>query len=229
VAREEGEGEVNVILEGVVGSHAYGLAHAGSDVDTLGVFCEEPRRLLGLTRPDDSVVSHEPDVTHHELGKFCSLALKCNPTVLELLFLPEHTFVTDEGRWLLELRGRCLSAPLARNAYGGFAEAQRRRLLNKEHPETDPRYAKLVRHLFRLLWQGTALLETGELVVRLDRPDVTLVRQWENEGPEAVSEGALRALARMDAAAERSPLPEKPDRDTIDNFLKDVRHDQLCG
>lgn len=93
---------MNVILEGIVGSTAYGLANPNkSDVDYLGIYLAPRRDVLGLnggTTVEKSYVTQNPDRTLHEIGKFCRLALKCNPTIIDLLFLPEHTIDLFEGR-----------------------------------------------------------------------------------------------------------------------------------
>jgi hypothetical protein len=216
---------VNVVLEGVVGSRAYGMAGPDSDVDTLGVFLAPTRDLLGLHGIQESVVAHEPDVTHHELGKFCRLLLKGNPTCLELLYLDGYTRRTDEGDWLLSLRHRFLSAPAVRGAYGGFAKSQLQRLRNRADGPADPRYPKLVRHLFRLLLQGTELLETGTLRVRLTEAEVQrLFDMGERDVDDVVRRGSDE-LAWLDKCP--TALPEAPDEGTVDAFLRDVRADEL--
>jgi predicted nucleotidyltransferase len=62
-------------------------------VDRLGVFVAATRAMLGLSTPPETLVSAGPDqdtdVALHEVGKFVRLAAVCNPSVLELLFLPE--------------------------------------------------------------------------------------------------------------------------------------------
>ena len=44
---------MRVILEGIVGSTAYGLARAGSDIDILGVYLAPAEDFLGLYPPND--------------------------------------------------------------------------------------------------------------------------------------------------------------------------------
>ena len=87
----------NVLLSGIVGSTAYGLATEDSDVDRLGVFAAPTERLVGLHPPQPSVVSSKPDATFHEAGKFAALALKVNPTITELMWLPDDLYETRTG------------------------------------------------------------------------------------------------------------------------------------
>ena len=88
----------NVLLSGVVGSVAYGLDTEDSDVDRLGVFAAPTERLLGLHPPKPSIVSSKPDATFHEAGKFASLALNVNPTITELMWLPDDLYETRTER-----------------------------------------------------------------------------------------------------------------------------------
>jgi predicted nucleotidyltransferase len=90
-----------VLLQGIVGSTAYGLAGPHSDVDRLGVYAAPTKAFHGLRLPIDraaSVVVHEPeDLTLHEARKFALLALSANPTVTELLWLPDPQRYHDFG------------------------------------------------------------------------------------------------------------------------------------
>lgn len=80
---------MTTILLGVVGSQAYGLSHAGSDTDYLGIFQRPTREILGRMNKGeisaDSRVSKDPDMQSHELGKFFRLLTENNPNSLELL------------------------------------------------------------------------------------------------------------------------------------------------
>jgi len=69
----------SIVLEGITGSTAYGLATPDSDVDKHGVYQAPTRAVLGLFPPKETVVTNDPDITHHELAKFIRLAAKANP------------------------------------------------------------------------------------------------------------------------------------------------------
>ncbi|NYI03175.1 nucleotidyltransferase domain-containing protein [Allostreptomyces psammosilenae] len=136
-AAGDGDGRVEtvdgtVILEGVVGSVAYGLATGGSDVDLLGVYQAPTHRVLGLDGPavtSASRVTTGPDRTLHELGKYATLALRSNPTVLELLWLPEYRVCTPAGAALLAVRDAFPSSAAVRRAYLGYAHQQATKLV----------------------------------------------------------------------------------------------------
>src|SRR5687767_234260 len=72
------------------GSKAYGMDVEGSDDDYVGVFVPRLAHLIsmaGLER--DTYAENDPDFTIHEIGKFCRLALKGNPAILETLWNPD--------------------------------------------------------------------------------------------------------------------------------------------
>lgn len=218
----------NVLLSGVVGSTAYGLATEDSDVDRLGMFAAPTEKLLGLHQVQQSIVSTKPDATFHEAGKYAALALKANPTITELMWLPDDLYEVREplGDDLRKMRHLFPSALAVQNAYLGYATQQFRKLENRGDgsfsADTRKRTAKHARHLLRLLTQGTALYVSGELVVRLDDPD-----RYRDFG-ERVAAGDLylarAALGRAEIQFDvPSALPEKPDEAAVEAWLQDVR------
>ncbi|MFB7614254.1 DNA polymerase beta superfamily protein [Kitasatospora sp. NPDC056181] len=214
-----------VLLSGVVGSTAYGFAHAGSDIDRLGLFAAPTEEFHGLHRPAESHVSTDPDVTLHEAAKWCWLALGCNPTASELAWLPDDLYETRSplGEELIAIRTSFLSAKAVRNSYLGYADQQFRKLLTRD--TTDPaarrRAAKHARHLVRLVEQGVRLHETGENVVRI--PDPERVRRL----GERIADRPATAEPLLAEAVERfsrpGVLPAAPDPRPAEAWLRRVR------
>src|SRR4051794_39420553 len=122
-----------ILLAGIVGSTAYGLATPDSDIDRLGLFAAPTRSLLGLRTPRESIVTTSPDRTLHEARKWCNLALGGNPTVMELVWLPDDLYETRTpfGDELIGIRSAFLSAKRVRDAYLGYATQQFRKLENR--------------------------------------------------------------------------------------------------
>lgn len=221
----------NVLLSGIVGSTAYGLATEDSDVDRLGLFAAPTHRLLGLHPVQQSIVSSKPDATFHEAGKYAALALKVNPTITELMWLPDDLYETrtELGNRLIAIRACFLSRAYVRNAYLGYAQQQFKRLENRGDgsfsADTRKRTAKHARHLLRLLTQGLELFETGSLTVRLPNPD------HYREFGVRVATGELAAAQEEIDYAEKSfdlavsPLPEKPDESAVEDWLQAVRRE----
>jgi predicted nucleotidyltransferase len=221
---------MNVILQGVVGSTAYGLATPESDVDTLGVFIKPTSKVLSFSPGDDTAVTHDPDSTLHEIGKYCSLALRGNPTILELMWLPEYTRMTTLGERMQELRFKFLSEKAIRNAYAGYAYQQISRLQRREaegkdgfSSDTKKRKAKHARHCFRLLLQGRELLETGAVRIRLTEDEVARLRWIGEQDTETMVDEFTRERRKFDDAI--AVVPEHPSTDVIEDFILTTRRE----
>lgn len=217
---------MHLLLSGIVGSVAYGLAGPDSDVDRLGVFAAPTVAFHGLRPPRESVVTTDPDLTLHEAGKYARLALSGNPTATELMWLPDDCYETrtEFGERLIGIRSAFLSAPRVREAYLGYAGQQFRKLTARDSSVGGRRRsAKHARHLARLLHQGRTLYATGVLEIRLADPE------WFRAFGERVAAGALDEAGALVAAAERdfdqirSPLPDRPDEETVQRWLLAVR------
>lgn len=231
---------MNTILQGVVGSHAYGLATSDSDVDRLAVHLGPIGDVLafGLGKHQQTKASSNPDKTSHDVAKFVSLCIAGNPTVTELLWLPEYEIHTKSGDDLVSHRESFLAAKRVHDAYGGYAFHQLHRLLNRHaegkdgfSADTKKRTAKHARHLMRLLLQGSQLLREGRLDVRLTEDQAVYCR----ETGEIAQDGDLtelksrfnRFLAILDADYERTVLPKTADVEGAKALLQRIRLRQL--
>ncbi|GAA0679260.1 hypothetical protein GCM10010193_36030 [Kitasatospora atroaurantiaca] len=216
---------MHVLLSGIVGSTAYGLAHAGSDLDRLGLFAAPTEELHGLHRPAESHVTTAPDRTLHEAAKWCRLALSCNPTASELVWLPGELYEvrTPLGEELIGLRRSFLSARAVRNSYLGYATQQFRKLSTRDSADRQSRTraAKHARHLVRLVRQGVTLHETGEIVVRLADPEqVRELGERYADRPELAATVLADAESRFDRPG---VLPSAPDEAPAEAWLRRVR------
>jgi predicted nucleotidyltransferase len=223
----------NILLQGVVGSTAYGLAGPDSDRDHLGIFLAPLDAVLGLHGPQAvqaSAVSSNPDSTLHEIGKYVSLALKCNPTVLELLWLPSYLIETDAGTALIAQRQYFLSEKYVRAAYGGYAKQQADRLMNrhkegKEGFSSDirKRTEKHGRHCMRLMVQGMELLQHGEMTVNVSEHRDFLFEMGElaATNPELFYRCFEEILDEFDNR--ETKLPQSPYPELINDFLIKTR------
>ena len=218
----------NILLSGIVGSTAYGLAHQGSDIDRLGVFAAPTDALHGLHTPRESHVTTAPDRTLHEAAKWCRLALGGNPTAMELVWLPDELYEvrTPPGDELIGIRTSFLCAKRVRDAYLGYAAQQFRRLENRGDgsfpADTRKRIAKHARHLKRLCHQGLSLYTTGRLEIRVEDPE-----EYHAFGERVAADpaAALPLLRHYEAAFDETPtvLPERPDEAAAEAWLHRVR------
>ena len=212
------------ILSGVVGSTAYGLARAGSDIDMLGIFAAPMTELTGLNwhSSKDTISKSGPggdDFALHEVGKYFRLALKCNPTVSELLWLEDYTVQTWEGSLTVLNRDAFLSEKHARNSYFGYAKAQ----LDKFH--THDFKVKHARHALRLLRQGDTLLYEGHLEVRV--PDPQVYFDLDDMEPGAILELLTAEFTKFTEKTDLSALPETPNYDFVNEMLTDIRRSNV--
>lgn len=146
----------NIILEGICGSKAYGLDTETSDEDIKGIFVVPTPQVLGILGYSETKDHVDPDWTYHVVSKFISLAMKANPTILELLFLTEYNILTEYGKLLVDNRSLFLSNTV-KHSYGGYALSQARKLNIRGGTYgngRNKRFSKHSRHCLRLLYQG---------------------------------------------------------------------------
>lgn len=121
----------NIILLGLGGSHSYGTNVETSDLDVRGCTLNKKEEILTNIN-FEQFVNEETDTTIYSFNKLISLLSNCNPNTIEILGLkPEHyLYVSDIGQELLDKKEMFLSKR-AINSFGGYANAQLRRLDNK--------------------------------------------------------------------------------------------------
>jgi len=222
----------DVILMGIFGSHAYGLARSCSDINRQGVFLTPSREFLGAIQPvADSREAHEPNARELDLGKFMRIALDGRPSALEMLYLDDYGHITETGRQLVGLREHFLSAPAVASGYLTNTEWAVKKIM-KRHAVADSgfdiRNPKSARHVLRLLQSGLSLYTDGHLPLRV-----------RNRGEIFDFGHSVGILGDMDLlqdtlhsyeerfAATRSPLPEEPDTAKLSDWLRNVRLDEL--
>ena len=222
-----------LLLLGVTGSTAYGLATEASDVDRLGIYCVPTQKLFGLdfNQSKESVVLTDPDdLQLHEIGKFVGLVLKGNPTVTELLYLDDYEVRDERIEALIKMRSSLLGQRTIRASYQGYALAQAQRLARRDgagqkgfNSDLAKRTAKHGRHCFRLMLQAEQLLATGTMTVDVSaqRDELFAVGELaETDGGAFLAAFEARS-ARLELMA--SDLPDEPDVAAAEAFLVDFR------
>lgn len=231
------------ILRAEVGStlHGTGLGVAHEDHDEMGVFVEHMNTTIGLGRLDhyqwrtkaegEKSGPGDTDLVCYTLRRWCSLALKGNPSVLLPLYAPEDKLVvvTDLGRDLRTHRDWFASKRAGR-AFLGYMEQQRQRLTgersgsgrirkNLEEGVVDWKYAM---HMLRLGYQGVEYLSTG--AIRLPVPGalgdyLRAVRQGLHPLDEVLRKAEQLEVAVKELLATVSPLPEEPETDKVEAWV----------
>ncbi|MFJ8192486.1 DNA polymerase beta superfamily protein [Streptomyces sp. NPDC096094] len=206
----------------VMGSRAFGLATEGSDTDRRGVFLAPTPLFWRFEKPPTHVEGPAEEQFGWELERFCELALRANPNILECLHSPLVEYADDTGRELLALREAFLSRRV-HATFTGYAHGQRRKLDAAVRTHGAPRW-KHAMHLLRLLMSARDLLRTGTLTIDVGdrRESLLAVRRGEVPWPEVESRMA-RLAEEGEEAARRGPLPEEPDRRRVEDFLVRTR------
>jgi predicted nucleotidyltransferase len=121
----------NIILLTLGGSHAYGTNVETSDVDIRGCALNAKDEIL-TNKNFEQFVNEDTDTTIYSFNKLISLLSNVNPNTIELLGCkPEHyLYLSPIGKELLDNRHLFLSKKCI-HSFGGYANAQLRRLDNK--------------------------------------------------------------------------------------------------
>lgn len=126
----------NIIMLGLGGSHAYGTNVETSDIDIRGIAMNDPDQLL-LGRDFEQVTDNKTDTVIYSLRKMFKLLIACNPNIVEILGLDNDQVLVTSPIWEkikenseIFLSKRCIYT------FGGYANAQLRRLETKSARET---------------------------------------------------------------------------------------------
>ncbi|MFD7030541.1 DNA polymerase beta superfamily protein [Streptomyces sp. NPDC059917] len=206
----------------VTGSRAFGLATGASDTDRRGVYLAPTPLYWRFEKPPTHVEGPREEEFSWELERFCELALRANPNILECLHSPLVERLTPVGEELLSLRGAFLSRR-AHTTFGRYAASQRTKLRADVRTHGAPRW-KHAMHLLRLLESCRDLLRGGELTIDVGERREDLLAVKRGEVPWAEVELRMSRLeAECEAALATSPLPADPDLPRIEDFLTRAR------
>lgn len=113
----------NIIFKARVGSHAYGTNVEGSDEDFKGIYMQSAESVLNNGYQEQVTVGK--DEVYYELRRFLELCCSNNPTMLELLYMPEDCIIEKHPIFdkIIENRDKFLSKS-CRWSYGGYAYKQ---------------------------------------------------------------------------------------------------------
>ncbi|KIG19040.1 hypothetical protein DB30_05944 [Enhygromyxa salina] len=215
-----------LLMCGVTGSHHYGFSSADSDIDLKGIHQLPTERIVSLFPGRDNhdalevFEDVECDLTTNELAQALRLLIKGNGNLHERLASPFQLVTNQLVDELRELGLRARSRA-SHGHYRGYLHGMRR-----EHEKQEPPRAKSLLYTYRVALTGIHLLETGELVAHLpslapeygfsevlELVEVKIAGAEKEPAPEPLAT-QLRARwpeleARIDAARDRSPLPEQ--------------------
>lgn len=210
------------------GSRSYGLEGPESDEDYAGIFVPTLRSFVSLDGPGaETETGDDPDFALHEIGKFCRLALKGNPALLETLWNDDVVVVDTWGRELRDRRKAFLHKD-GLGVYVAYAEAQMKKMVRGGkglHTSGGTWNGKFGMHLIRLLHAGIRLGSTGEVMVRVP-PELLppLLEIRSGAVPmERVLALAVPLLEQLRRLAAGNALPERPDAEAVDDLVARAR------
>lgn len=207
---DEGALKDCVIFQCIVGSRAYGLDVADSDVDRRGVFLPPAEMHWSLYGVPEQIENDERQECFWELQKFMILALKANPNVLECLYTPLVELATPLAKELLEMRSAFLSR-LVYQTYNGYVLSQFKKLSVRMRNDGDIKW-KHAMHLIRLLLAGIGTLREGVVPVHVgeNRERLLAIRRGDIAWTE-VDRWRIALHADFNRAFEATSLPKRPD------------------
>src|SRR6516165_8227715 len=155
-----------VIYRCVIGSQAYGLADAGSDVDRRGIYLPAAAQHWSLYGVPEQLENEATQEAYWELQKFIVLALKANPNIIECLYSPQVEKATPLAIELLAMKSIFLSR-VVYQTFNGYVLSQFKKMQADLRNQGKVKW-KHVMHLIRLLISGIHVLKHGSVPVRVE-------------------------------------------------------------
>ncbi|MBD1907465.1 nucleotidyltransferase domain-containing protein [Funiculus sociatus GB2-A5] len=215
-----------VIYRCIVGSKAYGLDDANSDIDRRGIYLPPADMHWSLYGLPEQLDNKDTEECYWELQKFLTLALKANPNVLECLYTPLVEKAMPLVEELLAIRSIFLSQ-LVYQTYNGYVMSQFKKLEQDIRTKGDIKW-KHAMHLIRVLLSGIEVLNEGFVPVRVEehRQQLMSIRYGEVSWEE-VNAWRLSLHKQFDDAFAVTSLPERPDYEKANAFLIKARRSMV--
>jgi predicted nucleotidyltransferase len=211
-----------VIYRCVIGSQAYGLADAESDVDRRGIYLPSADLHWSLYGVPDQLENEPTQEAYWELQKFLVLALKANPNILECLYTPLVEKATPLAEELLAMREMFLSR-IVYQTFNGYVLSQFKKMQADLRNQGKVKW-KHVMHLIRLLISGISVLKHGFVPVRVEEHRDQLLAIKRGEVPwEETEKWRLALHTEFDRAVAETKLPERPDYEKANALLIKAR------
>jgi predicted nucleotidyltransferase len=157
-----------ILFKTIVGSQSYGTNVEGSDIDYKGVFIQDPYDKYMNGYRDELEINK--DEKYFELEKFLLSCSTGNPTLLELLYAPEHCIVhiTDTFKQILEFKHLFLTKNL-RHSFANYAKDQVRKAsglekkMNWEKDRTERKSVEDMCSVYSFPKQDEKMFETNAI------------------------------------------------------------------
>jgi Predicted nucleotidyltransferase. len=242
----------NLLLESIVGSHAYGCQTESSDTDIMAIVLPKHEHLYpqkyGFVLGFDNL----PKFERKELkgkqktlieGKpvkaewvsllefFYQAGLKGSPNLIECLFVRRNlvTVGTKMG-WYLRDQRRLFLSMRTFFAFKGYANGQMHRI-RQRNPETEERKAlvkkhgfdtKMAYHTLRLLDQLEQILTTNDIDLMRNKEEHKLMRSGEWGDFDRFDKEFQRRMDHVSELSTRCNLPQQPQNGALKKLLNEI-------
>jgi hypothetical protein len=226
----------NLMLWHFHGSLLYGTNGIHSDTDIRGIVLAPKDYWVGAHKFEQIEIKQDGlDIVIYDVRKWLNLVYYNNPSVIESLFVPDHTIIHASEHWnYLRDEARKLLSKQAHTAFSGYAHAQWKKLFTKYHNKTGRQEivdehgfdTKFASHGFRLCRQGCELLKTGHIT--LPRPEAEFLKDvrsgmvYGKEDMMKCIDDLEKEKQELDVAFTESILPDKGDFKLYNNLLMEV-------
>lgn len=213
-----------------------------SDTDLIGFATPPLTFILGLNNAppnkweqfehQSSEEDGDWDVIIYSMDKVVRLMLKCNPNLMELLWIPENKIIVSSWQYhVLRDHRHFFSSKLAYKAFGKYAIGQLHRMKNGGFTRDMGAKRKAIvkqfgydtknaSSLILLLKQGIEFLKTGNIVCsRTDDADYLMNIKRGCFPLLQIQKAATALMIDLDEAHATSILPEQPDKEVVDKLL----------
>jgi hypothetical protein len=241
----------NLMLESIVGSHAYGCQTDKSDYDIMGIVLPKHEHLYpqkyGFVLGFDNI----PKFERKELkGKkilidnklfeaewvsliefFVQAGLKGSPNLIECLFVKrELVTVGTKMGWYLRDNRRLFISMKTFHAFKGYANGQMHRI-RQRNPETAERKlliekngydTKMAYHTLRLLDQLEQILTTNDIDLMRNKEEHKLMRQGEWGNFERFDKEFQRRMDNVSDLSTKCNLPQQPQDGALKKILLEI-------
>lgn len=135
-----------ILFECLAGSRAYGTHSADSDEDIRGIFALPAQAYLSLQTPPNQISDARNNAVYYSLRRTVELLAAANPSLMELLYMPDDCVrrSSPEMELLLQQRGLFVTRRCA-DTHIGYAFSQikkargQNKWINQPKPEQPPR------------------------------------------------------------------------------------------
>lgn len=208
------------------GSHSHNTALPTSDRDFMMIYVADTAEILSLRPPPDTVTRKDPDIEAHEVGKFCRLLLKGNPSTLETLFTDKLCLQAGpEWAVLKAERRRFLSCRVIEQYIGyGHGQLKRYDAGTRLHTKGGKAGDKWCYHMIRVLLEARHIADGKEPVVFKEGEDGKLLMRIRTgrmrlEDTVRLAHGLIEDID----GAKPWPWPKVGDEEWLNEWLLGIR------